>query len=306
MIENKPRHPEKVKRYNPTTLKKPGWLKVKAPTSKSYFETLDTVNTHNLVTVCQEAACPNIGECWDKKHATFMILGDTCTRACAFCNVKTGKPSGPPDSLEPLNVAKSVFKLGLKHVVVTSVDRDDLKDGGASQFISTIKYIKELSPKTTIEILTPDFLRKNKNYIDIAKVKPDVFNHNLETVPRIYKKIRPGSNYLESLMLLREVKIFDNNIFTKSGIMVGLGEEYSEITSVLRDMKSVGIDLVTIGQYLQPSIHHEKVHKFYSPDEFKNLYEFCINLGFKMVSSSPMTRSSYHADEDFKKLQAAI
>ena len=306
MLDSKPRHPEKLKRYNPTTLKKPSWLKVKAPTSKKYFETLDTVKTHNLVTVCQEAACPNIGECWEKKHATFMILGDTCTRACAFCNVKTGKPSAPPDPMEPINVAKSVFKLGLKHVVVTSVDRDDLIDGGASQFILTIKYIKELSPNTTIEILTPDFLRKNKNYIDIAKVKPDVFNHNVETVPRIYKQIRPGSNYLESLNLLKEVKAFDKNIFTKSGIMVGLGEEYSEIIQVLRDMKNVNIDFVTIGQYLQPSIHHEKVHKFYSPSEFNQLYQFCKSLGFKMISSSPMTRSSYHADEDFIKLKAAI
>ncbi len=306
MINNKPRHPEKIKKYNPTTLKKPSWLKVRAPTSKTYFETLDIVNTHNLVTVCQEAACPNIGECWDKKHATFMILGDTCTRACAFCNVKTGKPTSPPDPLEPINVAKSVFKLGLKHVVVTSVDRDDLIDGGANQFILTIKYIKELSPNTTIEILTPDFLRKNKNYIDIARVKPDVFNHNLETVPRIYKNIRPGSNYLESLNLLKEVKSFDENIFTKSGIMVGLGEDYTEIIQVLRDMKSVNIDFVTIGQYLQPSIHHEKVHRFYSPSEFNQLYQFCKSLGFKMISSSPMTRSSYHADEDFQKLKAAI
>ena len=196
------RHPEKIKKFNPTTLKKPNWLKVKAPTSKKYFETLEIVKSHNLVTVCQEAACPNIGECWEKKHATFMILGDTCTRACAFCNVKTGKPSEPPDPMEPLNVAKSVLKLGLKHVVVTSVDRDDLPDGGAQHFIDTIKYIRELSNNTTIEILTPDFLRKNRNYIDIAKVKPDVFNHNLETVPRIYKQIRPGSNYIESLRLL--------------------------------------------------------------------------------------------------------
>ena len=300
------RHPEKIKKFNPTTLKKPNWLKVKAPTSKKYYETLDIVNTHNLVTVCQEAACPNIGECWDKKHATFMILGDTCTRACAFCNVKTGKPSGPPDPMEPLNVAKSVFKLGLKHVVVTSVDRDDLPDGGAQHFIDTIKYIRELSNYTTIEILTPDFLRKNRNYIDIAKVKPDVFNHNLETVPRIYKKIRPGSNYLESLKLLKEVKEYDSSIYTKSGIMVGLGEDYSEIIEVLKDMKNSNIDFVTIGQYLQPSIHHEKVHKFYSPEEFKSLYNMCVNLGFKMISSSPMTRSSYHADEDFEKLKKAV
>ena len=300
------RHPEKIKKFNPTTIKKPNWLKVKAPTSKKYYETLDIVNTHNLVTVCQEAACPNIGECWDKKHATFMILGDTCTRACAFCNVKTGKPSGPPDPMEPLNVAKSVFKLGLKHVVVTSVDRDDLPDGGAQHFIDTIKYIRELSNYTTIEILTPDFLRKNRNYIDIAKVKPDVFNHNLETVPRIYKKIRPGSNYLESLKLLKEVKDYDSSIYTKSGIMVGLGEDYSEIIEVLKDMKNSNIDFVTIGQYLQPSIHHEKVHKFYSPEEFKSLYNVCVNLGFKMISSSPMTRSSYHADEDFEKLKKAV
>ena len=300
------RHPEKIKKFNPTTIKKPNWLKVKAPTSKKYYETLDIVNTHNLVTVCQEAACPNIGECWDKKHATFMILGDTCTRACAFCNVKTGKPSGPPDPMEPLNVAKSVFKLGLKHVVVTSVDRDDLPDGGAQHFIDTIKYIRELSNYTTIEILTPDFLRKNRNYIDIAKVKPDVFNHNLETVPRIYKKIRPGSNYLESLKLLKEVKEYDRSIYTKSGIMVGLGEDYCEIIEVLKDMKNSNIDFVTIGQYLQPSIHHEKVHKFYSPEEFKSLYNVCVNLGFKMISSSPMTRSSYHADEDFEKLKKAV
>ena len=300
------RHPEKIKKFNPTTIKKPNWLKVKAPTSKKYYETLDIVNTHNLVTVCQEAACPNIGECWDKKHATFMILGDTCTRACAFCNVKTGKPSGPPDPMEPLNVAKSVFKLGLKHVVVTSVDRDDLPDGGAQHFIDTIKYIRELSNYTTIEILTPDFLRKNKNYIDIAKVKQDVFNHNLETVPRIYKKIRPGSNYLESLKLLKEVKEYDSSIYTKSGIMVGLGEDYYEIIEVLKDMKNSNIDFVTIGQYLQPSIHHEKVHKFYSPEEFKSLYNVCVNLGFKMISSSPMTRSSYHADEDFEKLKKAV
>ena len=300
------RHPEKIKKFNPTTIKKPNWLKVKAPTSKKYFETLDIVKSHNLVTVCQEAACPNIGECWEKKHATFMILGDTCTRACAFCNVKTGKPSEPPDPMEPLNVAKSVLKLGLKHVVVTSVDRDDLPDGGAQHFIDTIKYIRELSNNTTIEILTPDFLRKNRNYIDIAKVKPDVFNHNLETVPRIYKQIRPGSNYTESLKLLREVKEFDRSIFTKSGIMVGLGEDYSEIIEVLKDMKDSNIDFVTIGQYLQPSIHHEKVHKFYSPDEFKSLYNVCLKLGFKMISSSPMTRSSYHADEDFEKLKKVV
>jgi|TARA_B100000787_G_C16174289_1_gene288134 lipoic acid synthetase len=297
------RHPEKINKHNPTTLKKPSWLKVRAPTSKTYFETLEIVKEHNLNTVCQEAACPNIGECWSKKHATFMILGDTCTRACAFCNVKTGKPTGPPDPLEPLNVAKSVFKLGLKHVVITSVDRDDLEDGGAQHFIDTIKYIRELSPLTTVEILTPDFLRKNKNYIDIANVRPDVFNHNVETVPRLYRQIRPGSNYEKSLNLLLDVKRHDASIFTKSGIMLGLGEDLNEVKCVLSDMKKSNIDFVTIGQYLQPSVHHEKVHKFYTPEEFKSLYDFCVSLGFKMISSSAMTRSSYHADEDFIKLK---
>ena len=297
------RHPEKIKKFNPTTIKKPNWLKVKAPTSKKYFETLDIVKSHNLVTVCQEAACPNIGECWEKKHATFMILGDTCTRACAFCNVKTGKPSEPPDPMEPLNVAKSVLKLGLKHVVVTSVDRDDLPDGGAQHFIDTIKYIRELSNNTTIEILTPDFLRKNRNYIDIAKVKPDVFNHNLETVPRIYKQIRPGSNYIESLKLLREVKEFDRSIYTKSGIMVGLGEDYSEIIEVLKDMKASNIDFITIGQYLPPTPKHAKLEKFITPQEFEEYKKMAYAKGFLMVASSPLTRSSYHASDDFKVMQ---
>ena len=291
------RHPEKVKRYNPTTLKKPSWLKVKAPTSRTYFETLDIVKEHNLHTVCQEAACPNIGECWSKKHATFMILGDTCTRACAFCNVKTGKPSGPPDPLEPLNVAKSVFKLGLKHVVITSVDRDDLDDGGANHFIDTIKYIKELSPLTTIEILTPDFLRKNKNYIDIANVKPDVFNHNVETVPRLYKNIRPGSNYNKSLELLLDVKQHDQSIFTKSGIMVGLGENVNEIEIVLRDMKKSKIDFVTIGQYLQPSKKHLSVKEFITPEQFKKYETIGLELGFRHVESGALVRSSYKAQK---------
>ena len=291
------RHPEKIKKFNPTTIKKPNWLKVKAPTSKKYFETLDIVKSHNLVTVCQEAACPNIGECWEKKHATFMILGDTCTRACAFCNVKTGKPSEPPDPMEPLNVAKSVLKLGLKHVVVTSVDRDDLPDGGAQHFIDTIKYIRELSNNTTIEILTPDFLRKYRNYIDIAKVKPDVFNHNLETVPRIYKQIRPGSNYIESLKLLREVKEFDRSIFTKSGIMVGLGEDYLEIIEVLKDMKNSNIDFVTIGQYLQPTKAHLPVDRYVEEQEFDDYKKIGIEMGFEVVKSGSLVRSSYHADE---------
>ena len=299
------RHPEKVKRNNPTELKKPNWIKVKAPTSKQYIDTLNLVKKYNLHTVCQEAACPNIGECWSKKHATFMILGDTCTRACSFCNVKTGKPFSI-DPLEPLNVAKSVSALNLKHVVITSVDRDDLIDGGAGQFISTIKYIKELSPQTTIEILTPDFLRKGEVYKSIVDSMPDVFNHNIETVSRLYKTIRPGAIYKESLNLLKSVKSYNTDIFTKSGLMVGLGETLEDIQKLLMDLRDHKVDFVTIGQYLQPSIHHEKVHKFYTPDEFNFLYDRCLEIGFKMVSSSPLTRSSYHADEDFIKLKKAI
>ena len=299
------RHPEKINKYNPTTEKKPSWIKVKAPTSKEYSDTLNLVKKYNLHTVCQEAACPNIGECWSNKHATFMILGDTCTRACSFCNVKTGKPFSI-DPMEPLNVAKSVSYLNLKHVVITSVDRDDLTDGGAGQFISTIGYIRELSPNTTIEILTPDFLRKGDVYKSIVDSKPDVFNHNIETVSRLYKSIRPGSIYNESLKLLKTVKGYDPQIFTKSGLMVGLGEEIDEIKELLFDLKSHNVDFVTIGQYLQPSIHHEKVHKFYTPEEFTELSKYCTSLGFKMVSASPLTRSSYHADEDFKKLKEAV
>ena len=299
------RHPEKIKRNNPTELKKPNWIKVKAPTSKTYKDTLDLVKKYNLHTVCQEAACPNIGECWSKKHATFMILGDTCTRACSFCNVKTGKPFSI-DPMEPLNVAKSVSSLGLKHVVITSVDRDDLIDGGAGQFISTIKYIKELSPQTTIEILTPDFLRKGEVYKSIVDSMPDVFNHNIETVSRLYKHIRPGAVYKESLNLLKSVKEYNSKIFTKSGLMVGLGESLDDIQELLIDLRDHLVDFVTIGQYLQPSIHHEKVHKFYTPNEFNFLYEKCIEIGFKMVSSSPLTRSSYHADDDFIKLKKVV
>ena len=299
------RHPEKQNKFNPTILKKPEWIKVKAPNGLDYQDTLNLIKKYNLNTVCQEAACPNIGECWSKKHATFMILGDTCTRACSFCNVKTGKPFGV-DPLEPLNVAKSVNYLNLKHVVITSVDRDDLPDGGAYQFINTIKYIRELSSETTIEILTPDFLRKGNIYTKIVEAKPDVFNHNIETVNRLYKNIRPGSVYSESLMLLKNVKSLDNTIFTKSGLMLGLGETKDEILILLNDLLHNEVDFVTIGQYLQPSVHHEKVHKFYTPDEFSELYEECIKLGFKMVSSSPLTRSSYHADEDFKKLKNSL
>lgn len=299
------RHPEKQNKFNPTILKKPDWIKVRAPSGSDYQDTLNLIKKYNLNTVCQEAACPNIGECWSKKHATFMILGDTCTRACSFCNVKTGKPFGV-DPLEPLNVAKSVNYLNLKHVVITSVDRDDLSDGGAYQFINTIKYIRELSPQTTIEILTPDFLRKKNIYEKIVEVKPDVFNHNIETVSRLYKNIRPGSIYIESLNLLKNVKLLDHSVFTKSGLMVGLGETKDEIFNLLNDLLNHKVDFVTIGQYLQPTIHHEKVHKFYKPEEFKELYDYCLKLGFKMVSASPLTRSSYHADDDFKKLKNSL
>ena len=299
------RHPEKQKNFNPTTLKKPNWIKVRAPNSAEYQDTLNLIQKYKLNTVCQEAACPNIGECWSKKHATFMILGDTCTRACSFCNVKTGKPFGI-NPLEPLNIAKSVNYLKLKHVVITSVDRDDLPDGGAYQFINTIQCIRELSPETTIEILTPDFLRKGDVYKKIVEVKPDVFNHNIETVSRLYKHIRPGSIYSESLNLLKNVKSLDNTVFTKSGLMVGLGETFDEIFNLLNDLLHHKVDFVTIGQYLQPSVHHEKVHKFYTPEEFRELYDYCIKIGFKMVSASPLTRSSYHADEDFKKLKNSL
>ena len=301
------RHPEKIKRNNPTELKKPNWIKVKAPTSKEYKDTLDLVKKYNLHTVCQEAACPNIGECWTKKHATFMILGDTCTRACSFCNVKTGKPFSI-DPLEPLNVAKSVSALNLNHVVITSVDRDDLIDGGAGQFISTIKYIKELSPQTSIEILTPDFLRKGDVYKSIVDAKPDVFNHNIETVSELYRNIRPGAIYNESLNLLKSVKNYNPNIFTKSGLMVGLGESLDDVQELLIDLKNHKVDFVTIGQYLQPSVKHYPLSRYYHPDEFKKLELIAKSKGFLLVSSSPLTRSSYHAEEQsaqFSKEQKA-
>ena len=296
------RHPEKIKRNNPTELKKPNWIKVKAPTSKEYNDTFNLVKKYNLHTVCQEAACPNIGECWSKKHATFMILGDTCTRACSFCNVKTGKPFSI-DPLEPLKVAKSVSALNLKHVVITSVDRDDLIDGGAGQFISTIKYIKELSPQTTIEILTPDFLRKGEVYKSIVDSNPDVFNHNIETVPSLYLKVRPGARYFSSLELLKNAKQYNKNVFTKSGLMVGLGEKKEEILQVMDDLRSADVDFITIGQYLQPSKKHHPLERYYHPDEFNELEIIAKSKGFLLVSSSPLTRSSYHADEDFAKLK---
>lgn len=286
-----------------TTNKKPEWIKVKAPVSKGYHQTLDIVKSLNLKTVCQEAACPNIGECWTKKHATFMIMGDTCTRACAFCNVKTGKPSAL-DLLEPERVAIAVFEMGLEHVVITSVDRDDLPDGGATHIANTIKAIRKGSPTTTIEVLTPDFLRKEGAAEIVVEAKPDVFNHNLETVPGLYATVRPGARYFQSLRLLDQVKKLDPMIFTKSGIMVGLGEEKAEIYQVMDDMRSANVDFMTIGQYLQPTPKHHPVMSFITPDEFDNYATMARGKGFLMVASSPLTRSSYHAGDAFRELRA--
>ena len=282
--------------------KKPSWLRVKASGSKTYLNVNKLIKGLKLNTVCEEAACPNIGECWDKKHATFMILGSICTRACAFCNIKTGIPN-KIDINEPINTAEAVAHLDLKHVVITSVDRDDLPDGGASQFIKTIQAIRNLSPNTTIEILTPDFLRKDHAIEQIVESKPDVFNHNVETVPSLYKSIRPGARYFHSLSILQKVKSLDPNIFTKSGFMVGLGETTEEIKQLLDDMRTADIDFVTIGQYLQPTKKHAPVKKFVTPEEFKYYKTIAESKGFLLVSSSPLTRSSYHADESFKKLR---
>ncbi|GHF28292.1 lipoyl synthase [Kordiimonas sediminis] len=285
-------------------LRKPKWIRVKAPTSKEYNETRKLMRGKNLFTVCEEAACPNIGECWKNKHATFMILGDTCTRACAFCNVKTGRPLNV-DPHEPQNTADAVASMGLSHVVITSVDRDDLDDGGADQFIKVIKAIRETSPSTTIEILTPDFRNKPGAIEAVAEAKPDVFNHNLETVPRLYPKIRPGARYYHSLRLLETVKKVDPSIFTKSGIMVGLGEERMEISQIMDDMRMADIDFMTIGQYLQPTPRHAKLVRYVTPDEFKSYERMAKGKGFLLVSSTPLTRSSYHAGADFEKLRAA-
>ena len=298
------RHPEKAKNEPKPQPKRPDWLRVKAPVSQGYQETRDIVREHNLVTVCEEASCPNIGECWQKKHATMMILGSVCTRACAFCNVATGKPD-QLDPFEPYRVANAVATLGLSHVVITSVDRDDLADGGAKHFADTITAIRERSPGTTIEILTPDFLRKEKALEVVVAAKPDVFNHNLETVPRLYPSVRPGSRYFGSLKLLDDVKHLDPSIFTKSGIMVGLGETYEEITQVMDDMRSADVDFMTIGQYLQPTPKHHPLERFWTPDEFDRLSRLGKAKGFLLISSSPLTRSSYHADDDFAALKAA-
>ncbi|MBX9828746.1 MAG: lipoyl synthase [Xanthobacteraceae bacterium] len=300
----RPRHPEKAHRPDSAALRKPDWIRVRAPVSKGYAATHAIVKEHGLHTVCEEAGCPNIGECWDKKHATFMIMGDTCTRACAFCNVKTGLP-GALDPNEPAYVAEATAKLGLAHVVITSVDRDDLADGGAEHFAQTIGAIRDRCPDTTIEILTPDFLRKDGAVERVVQARPDVFNHNLETVPSLYLTVRPGARYFASLRLLQQVKEIDPAMFTKSGIMVGLGEERNEILQVMDDLRSAGVDFLTIGQYLQPTRKHHPVVRFMPPDEFKSLATVAYAKGFLMVSASPLTRSSHHAGEDFARLKAA-
>jgi len=302
--KTRPRHPEKAHRPDTPVLRKPEWIRVKAPGSEVYSETKKIVRDNHLVTVCEEAGCPNIGECWSKKHATMMIMGDTCTRACSFCNVTTGLPA-PLDPDEPENVAKAIAKLGLRHVVITSVDRDDLADGGAQHFVEVIGAVRRLSPGTTIEILTPDFLRKEGALEKVVAARPDVFNHNLETVPRLYLNIRPGARYFHSLRLLQRVKELDPTIFTKSGIMVGLGEAREEVLQVMDDMRSADIDFLTIGQYLQPTRKHAAVDRFVTPEEFKSYETVARTKGFLLVSSSPLTRSSYHADEDFARLSEA-
>ena len=298
----KSRHPEKENKPVNPIKKKPEWIRSKLTNSKEFFLTKTIVNNNNLVTVCQEANCPNITECWSKRHATFMIMGDTCTRACAFCDVKTGVP-GKLDQLEPVKIAEAVKKLNLKHVVITSVDRDDLDDGGSEHFFEVINQTRKSNPNTTIEVLTPDFLRKGDAYKKVLDAKPDVFNHNIETVPSLYLKVRPGSRYFASLELLKNAKKVNKNIFTKSGIMVGLGETRDEILQVMDDLKYAEVDFLTIGQYLQPSVKHFPLDRYYKPEEFKELGDIAKAKGFLLVSSSPLTRSSYHADEDFKKLK---
>jgi lipoic acid synthetase len=300
----RPRHPEKAHRPDSAILPKPDWIRVKAPVSPGYFATQKIMRDNGLHTVCEEAGCPNIGECWEKKHATFMIMGDTCTRACAFCNVKTGRP-GDLDKNEPAQVADATAKLGLAHIVVTSVDRDDLADGGARHFADTIRAIRARCPQTTIEVLTPDFLRKEGALEIVVEAKPDVFNHNLETVPSLYLTVRPGARYFHSLRLLQRVTELDPTMFTKSGIMVGLGEERNEVLQVMDDLRSAEVDFLTIGQYLQPTRKHHEVKRFVPPDEFKALETVAYSKGFLMVAASPLTRSSHHAGEDFARLKAA-
>jgi len=298
------RHPEKAHKPDNPSPRKPDWIRVKAPTSAEASEVAKLMRSKNLHTVCEEAACPNIGECWKQKHATFMILGDICTRACAFCNVKTGKP-GMVNAKEPVDLAESVAAMGLKHVVITSVDRDDLADGGAAHFVECIEAVRRISPGTTVEILTPDFRDKKGATELVAAARPDVFNHNLETVPRLYPTIRPGARYFGSLSLLQRVKEVEPRTFTKSGLMVGLGEEHHEVLQVMDDMRSAGVDFLTIGQYLQPTLKHAAVARFVPPDEFEEYRAAARAKGFLLVSASPLTRSSHHADRDFQLLQEA-
>ena len=303
-MSEKPRHPEKVNKPINPIKKKPDWIRSKIIDSQVFFQTKKVVNQNSLVTVCQEANCPNITECWSKKHATFMIMGDTCTRACAFCDVKTGKPTDL-DIFEPLKISNAVKNLNLKHVVITSVDRDDLEDGGSEHFYKVVKATREKNPETSIEVLTPDFLRKGDAYKKVLEADLDVFNHNIETVPRLYTKVRPGARYFASLELLKNAKAFNKKVFTKSGIMVGLGETKEEVIQVMDDLRSAEVDFITIGQYLQPSAKHHPLNRYYHPDEFKEFKSIAKTKGFLLVSSSPLTRSSYHADKDFRKLQDA-
>ena len=303
--DSKPlRHPEKAHRPDQPVKRKPAWIRVKAPTSREYHETRKIVRANNLHTVCEEAACPNIGECWAKRHATMMIMGDICTRACSFCNVATGKP-GRLDPFEPTNVGQAVAKLGLEHVVITSVDRDDLADGGAEHFAQTIRAIRAAAPGTTIEVLTPDFLRKEGAVEVVVEARPDVFNHNLETVPRLYTEVRPGARYFASLRLLDRVKQLDPAMFTKSGLMAGLGEAKEEVAQVMDDLRAADVDFLTIGQYLQPTPKHHVIDRFVTPEEFTQYETLALGKGFLLVSASPLARSSYHAGEDFLRLRAA-
>ncbi len=298
----KPRHPEKINKPINLIKKKPKWIRSKILDTQNYFKTKEIINKGKLHTVCQEASCPNISECWSKKHATFLIMGDVCTRACSFCNVKTGKPTYL-DSLEHLKIAKATKDLGLKHVVVTSVDRDDLDDGGANHFAKVVTEIKKINKNTTIEVLTPDFLRKGDAYKKVVNSNPDVFNHNIETVPSLYRDVRPGSRYFASIELLKSVKEINKTIFTKSGIMLGLGESRDEVLQVMDDLLCANVDFLTIGQYLQPSVKHYPLKRYVHPDEFQEFKELALSRGFLIVSSSPLTRSSYHADEDFAKMK---
>ena len=296
------RHPEKINNPINPIKKKPNWIRSRLVNSQEFFLTKSIVNQHKLKTVCQEANCPNITECWSKRHATFLIMGDICTRACAFCDVSTGKPN-PLNPMEPLKIASAVKKLNLKHAVITSVDRDDLIDGGAKHFFEVILETRKQNPKTTIEVLTPDFFRKGESYKKVIEARPDVFNHNIETVPSLYRKVRPGSRYFASVELLKNAKKIDMNIFTKSGLMVGLGENKDEVIQVMDDLRSAEVDFLTIGQYLQPSVKHHPLERYYKPEEFEELKHIAESKGFLLVSSSPLTRSSYHADEDFAELK---